>query len=223
MRFSSRLLIRLLRALFTGALILVAAVFLGALMPRNADWRSPDQGVPVFIRSNGVHTDIVMPARALGVDWSALAPAAHVRRPDLAGGWVAIGTGERETFLNTPRWRDIRARTVIGAIFGGELLLHVEHIGQPRPGPQVRALTLAPEQYRLLAAAIAPMFRRDGQGEALPLRDTGYGANDIFYLALGRYDALRNCNQWTADTLARAGVRVGRWTPLAPGVLASLR
>jgi Protein of unknown function (DUF2459) len=42
---------------------------------------------------------------------------------------------------------------------------------------------------------------------------------DVFYTAQGRYSALNTCNSWTRDRLAEAGVRVGRWTPFAGGVM----
>jgi len=213
---------KLARSLGLFVAVLLCALVGGALLPRNGGSMARDASVPVFVRSNGVHTDIVMPARAAGLDCHRLVPPGHVQSPSGAGEWVAIGTGERETFLNTPRWRDIRVRTLGRFVFGGELLLHVEHVDAPRPGPRVRALRLRPEQALRLGQAIAGTFRRGVDGHTLPLAGTGFGARDVFYLASGRYDALRNCNQWTADMLGKAGVRVGRWTPLAPAVLASL-
>ena len=50
-------------------------------------------------------------------------------------------------------------------------------------------------------------------------RYPGYGAQDVFYSARGRYSAGNTCNQWTSDTLAAAGVRTGWWTPFAGGVM----
>lgn len=210
------------RTLTASLLLLAAAFLLGPRLVRNAD-AVPGGDITIYVRSNGVHTDIVMPKRAASLDWGRLLPADHVRWPERAGDWVAIGTGERRTFLETPRWRDIRLPTVAGAIFGGELLLHVEHLREPGAGSRTRALRLGADQYRRLATAVALDFARNGRGRARPLPGTGYGPRDTFYLARGRYDALRNCNQWTADRLAGAGVRVGGWTPLAPSLLGSLR
>ena len=47
----------------------------------------------------------------------------------------------------------------------------------------------------------------------------GYASYDTFYEARGRYTMANTCNQWTSDTLAAAGVRTGRWTPFAGGVM----
>ena len=47
----------------------------------------------------------------------------------------------------------------------------------------------------------------------------GYGPQDVFYDAPGRYTATNTCNQWTSDMLAAAGIRTGWWTPFAGGVM----
>ena len=100
---------------------------------------------------------------------------------------------------------------VIGALIGGESLVHVAHYIRPAPGPANRPLRLTRAQYaRLVArieAALAPA--------ALRARHRGYAAYDVFYSARGQYDWRNTCNQWTSDTLAAAGVKTGRWTPFA--------
>src|SRR3546814_14103275 len=49
------------------------------------------------MRTNGVHTSIVVPAASEGIDWRPLLRAGHIGRPDLAGDYLAIGWG-REIF-----------------------------------------------------------------------------------------------------------------------------
>ncbi len=41
-----------------------------------------------------------------------------------------------------------------------------------------------------------------------------YDAHDIFFPAVGGFNAMMGCNTWTADMLRRAGVKTGMWTPL---------
>ncbi|MEH3047258.1 TIGR02117 family protein [Sphingomonas adhaesiva] len=194
------------------AYLLAGAI--GGLVPRNGGWRPPDRGVTIWIEDNGIHTGLVLPARAAGIDWHADFPARDLRDPRYAAHrYVAIGWGERGFYLGTPTWWDVRPATVLHAAWGSEdTLLHVEHIARPAAGPQVRAVTLREDEYRRLAAVIRAA-RRDGA--ALP----GYAAYDAFYPARGRYDALRTCNAWTGDTLAAAGVRIGAWTPFASTVM----
>lgn len=197
--------------------ILLSAV--GSLVPDNVRWRETERGVTVFVRSNGIHTDIVMPARLGELDWLAVLPPGHVRAPGRQRGWVAVGAGEREFFLHTPSWADVRPTTVARAAWGGTVLLHVEHLGEPRAGPRVRPLTLRPDEYARLWRAVRGQFRPGADGRPVPLLGRGYGANDAFYLAIGRYDGWNTCNQWTGRMLRAAGVKVGRWTPLPRNLL----
>jgi len=41
----------------------------------------------------------------------------------------------------------------------------------------------------------------------------GYGGDDVFYAAHGRYSLVHSCNAWTGDHLRAIGVRIGAWTP----------
>ena len=191
----------------------VAAALVGGSLPANAGWRPAREGVTVWVESNGIHTGLVIPKVADGLDWRGLAPAGDLADPRYGGwGYVAIGWGEKGFYLGTPSWREVRPGLILHAVAGSsETLMHVEHL--PGPAPDARAIVLRPEEYRRLASAVAASFRPGGR------RYPGYGRNDVFYDARGRYDGLRTCNSWTGDVLRQAGVRVGRWTPLPVTVM----
>ena len=75
------------------------------------------------------------------------------------------------------------------------------------------------QAYGRLVAVVTERFITDDAGRTIPLLGRSYDDDDVFYEATGRYNAFRTSNQWTADALAEAGVRVGVWTPFAPGIL----
>ena len=180
----------------------------------NGDWRPPARGVAVFVEDNGIHTSLVLPKRAAGVDLAAVFPPRDLSQPRY-GGWrhVAVSWGERGFFVGTPTWWDVRPGTVIRAALGSDAtVLHVEHVAPPVAGSAVRRVVLRPEEYRRLVAFVLASKR---QGSAA----AGYGGYDAFYPALGRYDVVHNCNDWTGRALAFAGVRVGRWTPVSGAVM----
>jgi uncharacterized protein (TIGR02117 family) len=214
-----RLLPAVLAVLAVLALYALAAIT-GALIPANPGWTQPREGVTIFLRTNGVHTWIMVPAVRPEMDWRPLAPAVDIADPRYAGDYLAFGYGNRDFYLNTPTWSDLSARTALGAAFGrGTSLLHVEHESRPRPDEWQRALVIRPAEYRRLATFIRASFRTDRAGRTLPLIGRGYGPADIFYEAHGRYDALRTCNEWTGEALRSAGIRVGLWTPLSDSIM----
>jgi uncharacterized protein (TIGR02117 family) len=198
----------------------VAALILG-LVPANVGWQEPERGVEIFVRTNGVHTWIVVPKINAIMDWRPYAPGEHVKDPRYGNAdHVAFGYGNREFYLNTPTWGDLSPRTAALALFGsGPTLLHVEHDHQPRPDQDTRPLTITPDQYRRLAAYIRARFRLDGNGETMPLIGRGYNRWDVFYEAQGGYSFVMTCNEWTGRALRHAGIRTGLWTPLSQNIM----
>lgn len=202
-----------------AALLMMMAAYgtagmIGGAVPANRGWGAPDRGVTLWVESNGIHVGLVVPKVAAGVDWRGFAPAGDLGDPRYAGyDHLAIGWGQREFFLNTPTWADVRLRTVLAAGYGSDAtLLHVEHVPAPRAGKDVRRVVLRPAEYRRLAAAI---IASRGNGGAI----RGYAANDVFYPARGHYSGITTCNAWVGWVLRFAGVRMGAWTPFPETVL----
>jgi uncharacterized protein (TIGR02117 family) len=199
----------------------IAAALLLGIVPANLGWSPPERGVTVFVRTNGVHTWIVMPKLHGTVDWRPFAPGEHLRDPRYGrSDHVAIGYGNRNFYLETPTWADLTVANAFHAAFGnGSTLLHVEHIHEPRPEEWQRPLTLTEEEYRRLAAYVAARFQRDARGRPIPVLGRGYGDWDMFYEAKGGYSFVLTCNEWTGRALRQAGVRTGLWTPLSQSIM----
>ena len=199
---------------------LLAALILG-LVPANVAWREPERGITIFLRTNGVHTWIVVPKTNPIMDWRPYLPAGHLADPRYgAADHVAFGYGNREFYLNTPTWADLSPRTAALALFGsGPTLLHVEHDHQPRADGDTRALRITPAQYSRLADYIRARFQLDAEGRTIPVLGRGYGRWDAFYEANGGYSFVMNCNEWTGRALRHARVRTGLWTPLEQSIM----
>ena len=203
-----------------GLVVLVLVTsWIGSAIPRNAGWSQPDPAAPdaieIMVGTNGIHTELVLPLVTPQKDWRSSFPATDIPLSGPSYTHVAVSWGERQVFLHTPHWRNLRLRDAIRAITGSDALLHVAHYVRPASGPDNRPLRLTPAQYARLVtrieAAVAPPARR--------VRHPGYAGWDVFYDTPGRYRWNNTCNQWTSDTLAAAGVEIGWWTPLAGGVM----
>jgi len=215
----ARAVLRVLGAILAFMLVAVAlfalAGWIGSAIPRNADWQESGRGVEIMVETNGVHTALILPLVTPQKDWRRDFPAADLAVPHRPYTHLSISWGEREVFLNTPTWWDLSPIAVARILgIGGDGLLHVAHYVRPAPSEDARPLTLTPAQYARLVAAIersSPPHPRT--------RYPGYGPQDVFYDAPGRYTAANTCNQWTSNMLAAAGVRTGSWTPFAGGVM----
>jgi len=208
---------RALSALLAVPALYLLAALLGSLVPVNRGWTEPAQGTTIYLADNGIHADIVMPVKAQGLDWRPLFPASDFAAADPNAQWVAFGAGEHRVYLNTPTWWDITPRTIWSALAGGERVMHVEYLSDPRYA--VREIRLRPAEYRRLWAAIRADLALQRNGRPIRIDHPGYGSGDAFYRATGKASALRTCNSWAAGRFRLAGVKTGLWPPFAEGLV----
>ena len=200
-------------------ILFLLSAWIGSAIPRNGDWVEPDADVPgaveIMVETNGIHTAIVMPLVTAQKDWRADFPASDLPASAAPYTHISVSWGEREVFLNTPRWTDISLPTIIGAATGGDGLLHIAQYVRPAESEYHRKLTISATEYAALVAQIEQQILPPDQRPPL----TGYSSYDVFYDAPGSYHVGNTCNQWTSDTLAAAGIKTGWWTPMAGGVM----
>lgn len=178
-------------------------------------------GVEIGVCSNGVHTDLLLPLAAAGVDWRSRIDPADFPAAEPEADRILVGWGDRAFYLETRSWSDLRPGLAWRALFGGgPSVLHVYLL---RGAPvDCRALTLADDAYRRLDGFVTAALLRDRHGAPRPLRGASYGRRDMFYEAAGSYSPIRTCNQWTTRALRAAGVETGLWTPFAADVMRRL-
>ncbi len=212
----------------------LAALF-GSLWPVNAQWEQAGQGEVIYLHDNGIHTSIIVPRSSVLGDpgnffadlWD-MAPGADGQPTRIRRGFpgsavtfplLAIGWGDRDFFLDTPSWSEVRPTTALTAAFGsGYTLIHVDQLTGFPPG-DLRKLILTKKEYGDLLAFV--VLQMEGGFAGQPTALLGYGPDDRFYATRGqyRYSALFTCNNWAAEGLKKAGVRVGAWTPISDGMM----
>lgn len=206
-----------LAALLAVAVLFLLAAWIGSSLPRNSPGQAAADGVTIMVETNGVHTGIIMPIVSPEMDWRAVFPSASRPVNGRLPTHIAVGWGEREVFLNTPTWADLKPSTALRIAFqGGEPVMRVSHYVRPAPGENFRPLTISRAAYARMAEAIAASLAPASRAHR-PLR--GVDPDDAYYPARGSYTLAQTCNSWVGDMLAHGGVPMGRWTPFAGGVM----
>ncbi|PWC35464.1 TIGR02117 family protein [Azospirillum sp. TSO22-1] len=176
--------------------------------------------VEIFVCTNGVHTDLMLPATTGVMDWTAVLLRPDFPLADPGASHVAFGWGDQAFYLETRRWADVKPHTVWRAVFGGgPSVIHAQYRPSPAGSPDCGRLMLGEGQYGRLAAFVRATFQEPVQ----PLLGASYAGDDRFYPAVGTYSPFDTCNQWTARALKAAGVTMGVWTPLESGVMRWVR
>jgi uncharacterized protein (TIGR02117 family) len=214
-------------AAWVGAGLLAAIAFYAAtavvlgLVAVNTDFREPDAGIPIYVRGNGVHTDIVVPWHNHVHDWREEFPQLD---PADAMPFISFGWGDRQLYLETPTWGHLRASVAFTAIAGlGRSTMRVEFADLPMTDFGDVILRLPAPQYQRLVRAIRASFRRDASGRpiATPTPEYAQGQSS-YYEAFGSYSILSTCNDWTRKTLTAAGIRTPVWSPFYPAIFYQL-
>lgn len=181
--------------------------------------------VVVYLLSNGVHTDIVMPMRNHITDWRKMVSVSEGVQ-DKPQPYVAIGWGERNFYLNTPTWRDLTAATAAKAISGiNTTLLRVTFYPAAalKPADNIVRFQISAAQYRKLSQHIQAAFILDANGRGQVLANPHHGKNNQFYLAHGRYHLFYTCNTWVNQQLKQSQLPAVVWTPFTTPLLSTYR
>ncbi|GAA4349707.1 hypothetical protein GCM10023185_06630 [Hymenobacter saemangeumensis] len=215
-----------LRFLLTPVL-LPLLLLLGTCVPVNRDFRATPGGIPLYVVSNGFHTDLLFPLREprSGTDWLVFLENNDWQARFRGYEYVALGWGNEGFYLDSYDHRFPGVGTTLKAIFWpGPTLMHVNFYQRaPRPGARVAALQVNAEQYGRLVRYVQASFARDSTGRLAMRNPAGYTPEDFFFRARGRYHALRTCNDWTNQALKQAGIRAAWKAPLAHSVMHQAR
>ena len=200
------------------------AFLLGAI-PTNSDWRPDEEGPSIYVASNGVHVDLVLPVEAGGRDYRKLLPLSTGSGWERGARWVAFGWGERHFYLETPGWSDLTAKTAIRALLlPTGTLMHVSFLyGALEENERCVRLDISEEELIKLANYVESRFARDASGEFIVIPERGYKHYDDFYEARGSYHLFQTCNDWANQGLAESGLPAALWSPLDGAILRQAR
>jgi uncharacterized protein (TIGR02117 family) len=205
---------------FLGFILLyvLSAVILSKItIDKEADTK-PE--VEVFILTNGVHTDIVMPTKNDQMDWSKQVLFKNTIAADSTYRYIAMGWGDKGFYLETPEWSDLKASVAFKAATGlSTTAIHATYYRKMKLGEDCKSMMISKEQYNRLITYITDSFQKDEAGNFLLIKtDANYGKSDAFYEANGSYSLFHTCNSWANSGLKTSGQKCCFWTATDSGI-----
>lgn len=202
-----------------GLFVLYLLCALIGLIPVNHDFEETTDGVEVYVFSGQFHSDIILPLTNSTHDWSMSFPSSDFKYDTTEATHVSIGWGERNFYLHTPTWADLKVSTAAKALLvPSDTVMHVSMTTRPELDADVRRVRISIEQYQSMVSFISSSFAKDTAGKIQRIANESYGNYDAFYEGAGSYHAFRTCNCWAGEAMKVGGIRVGWFTPLPKSV-----
>lgn len=176
--------------------------------------------IPIYIYTNGVHTDIVMPIKSEQIDWSQKIPFDNTISKRTDFNYVGIGWGDKGFYLDTPTWSQLKVSTAFYAAFWlGDSAMHTTFYKTMKEGDDCKKIMITKSQYADLIQFVDSKFDKNSAGQNILIpTDAVYSKDDAFYEAQGSYSFLYTCNTWTNNALKTAGQKAALWTPTDFGI-----
>jgi len=196
--------------LFLNFYILVSIA--GSLLPVNSQFQEPENGIEIFVASNGVHTDFVLPVKNGLYDWKEF-----IRDDEFKPFWkytshIGFGWGDQGFYLQTPEWKDLTFNTAMKAVLiPSSSAMHVTLWDRPGEHRMIKRIVITENQYNTLTSYIRNSFET-GKSDKPVMISKGYGQYDLFYDGEASFHLFSTCNTWTNHGLKSAGIRACLWT-----------
>jgi uncharacterized protein (TIGR02117 family) len=202
---------RIVLAILGIILLYLIVAFLLSFISKKPESISCEKKETIYLLSNGVHLDIILERNQLKEDfWQELKIPTKVK-------YVAFGWGDKGFYLNTKTWNDLKASTLINALFlKSGTAMHVTNYYKEHD--EFISISLCPAQLMALKTHIETSFQKNDQ-QKLTKVGKGYYWNDTFYEAKGSYNAIKTCNEWVNQGLKKANIQTSIWSPFDKGVL----
>ncbi len=191
------------------------AIHIGTYIPAK-------NGVEIFMKSDGVHTDFVLPVKTTSKDWSKTFLRTYTKSNDSTKQHISIGWGDQGFFLNTPQWSDLTFETAFNAAFyRGKSAIHTNYILEKDILDNKKRLVISKRQYQLLCTYIEKSIVYNSNHSIAVIPNRGYWDNDCFYQSKGSYGLFSTCNSWINSGLLAANLQACLWTPFNSGIFAN--
>jgi len=170
--------------------------------------------ITIYIMTNGVHTDIVVPTCTEQMDWSKEIKYSNTISADSTYQYLAMGWGDKKFYLETPHFSDLKLSVALGAITGlNTSAMHTTYYKSIVEDETCKKITISKEQYASLTKYILNSFKKDKNGHVINIKTNAHYDNaDAFYESIGSYSLFKTCNTWANDALKQCGQKSCLWT-----------
>lgn len=209
--------------IFVTTYLLVAVVGTFVTTGKQQKIVANDKTVRVYVVSNGIHTDWVLPAQHTVKNWRIHLKQSKLKK-HLNASYIGFGWGDKDFFLQSVNVNFPGIIPTLKATFlPSKSLMHLSFYQNIDPKqPNVYPLDISTTQYQILVKYILKSCKLNAH-QQLQWVASGYQAHDFFFEAKGAYHLLNTCNNWTNRGLKTMGIRTGIWTPFEQGVLYHLK
>ena len=185
----------------------------------NEDFAENQKEIPIYILTNGVHTDVVLPLKSEHYDWTNQLKPEHTKAKDSTYQYAALGWGDKGFYMETPTWADLKTSTALKAASGlSSTAMHVTFYKDLKESKSCKKLQISFDNYKKLILFINESFQTKS-GEFLKIEtDAVYGKHDVFYEANGSYSLFYTCNSWANQALKAANQKAALWTISDSGI-----
>lgn len=214
-----KILLKTLLFIIIFVLIYGLSAFVLSIIPVNKNTLDITKEYTIYIKSNGVHTDLVLPIKTDIKDWSEQIKYENIQSKDSTHHYLAFGWGDKGFYLDTPEWSDLKFSTAFNAAFNlGTSAMHTTFYKKIHESESCVKIEISREQYQKIITFIEASFQYDTNGNTIFIDATTYGKNDSFYEAQRTYNLFYTCNTWANQALKVSGLKAAFWTPADKGI-----
>lgn len=214
-----RILLKSVLGIIAFLLVYALVIVIMSAITVNDNVVENNKNIPIYILSNGVHTDIVVPLKNEIKDWSQDISYLNTKAKDSTRQNLAFGWGDRGFYLDTPTWADLKVSTALNAITGlSSSAMHITFYGHLKEDEFCKQILISRTQYESLIAYFESSFQLNELGKIQQIGTHSYGKHDIFYEAKGSYNLFYTCNTWANQALKSAKQKSALWTVFDKGI-----
>ena len=149
--------LKILAGIISLAILYLIVATILTLIPVNSNFKENKDGTNVYVSTNGVHVNLIIPSQSGLYNWTNQFNSENSYR------YLAFGWGDKEFYMNVPTWAEFKISTALRAVFiPTSSVIQVYGLKNvPLTSKNTRKLNLSDEQLKILSDYIYEYFQLD--------------------------------------------------------------